>query len=45
MMPLMGLSPSSTKFPWQNHARAAVNHVAYGATLGITHNLLKKLSD
>ncbi len=45
MMPLMGLSPSPTKFPWQNHARAAVNHVAYGATLGITHSLLRKLSD
>ncbi|MDQ3256885.1 MAG: DUF1440 domain-containing protein [Acidobacteriota bacterium] len=45
MMPLMGLSPSSTKFPWQNHARAAVNHVAYGATLGLTYGLLRKLSD
>ncbi len=45
MMPLIGLSPPSTKFPWQNHARAAVNHVAYGATLGLTHGLLRKVSD
>lgn len=45
MMPLMGLSPPSTKFLWQNHARAATNHIAYGATLGITHSLLRKLSD
>ncbi len=41
MMPLMGLSPPSTEFPWQNHARAFANHFAYGATLGITHSLLR----
>lgn len=45
MMPLMGLSPPSTEFPWQNHARAFANHFAYGATLGITHSLLRKLSE
>ncbi|MCA1593360.1 MAG: DUF1440 domain-containing protein [Acidobacteria bacterium] len=43
MMPLMGLSPPSTEFPWQNHARSFANHAAYGATLGITHSLLRKL--
>jgi uncharacterized membrane protein YagU involved in acid resistance len=45
MTPLMGLSPSSTEFPWQNHARAFVNHLAYGATLGLTHNLLRSIGD
>ena len=45
MMPLMGLSPPSTESPWQNHARAFANHFAYGATLGITRSLLRKLSE
>ncbi len=44
MTPLIGLSPSSTEFPWQNHARAFANHMAYGATLGLTHSLLRKTS-
>ncbi len=41
MMPVLKLSPPSTEFPWQNHARAAANHVTYGATLEATHNLLR----
>jgi uncharacterized membrane protein YagU involved in acid resistance len=45
MMPLMKLSPPSSKFPWQNHARAFGNHMAYGVTLGLTHNLLCKISE
>ena len=44
MMPLAGLSPPSMEFPWQNHARAFANHLAYGGTLGLTHNLLRKIS-
>ena len=32
MMPVMKLSPPSTEFPWQNHARAAVNHFVYSGT-------------
>lgn len=43
--PLMGLSPPSQEFPWQNHARAFANHIAYGATLGLTHNLLSSVSE
>lgn len=45
MTPLMGLSPPSSAFPWQNHARAFANHLAYGATLGLTHNLLRSVRD
>jgi uncharacterized membrane protein YagU involved in acid resistance len=45
MMPAMGLSPPSRKFPWQNHARAAANHLAYGATLFLTHTFLRSLSE
>ena len=45
MTPLIGLSPPSTEFPWQNHARAFVNHLAYGATLGLTHNLLRSIDN
>jgi hypothetical protein len=45
MTPLIGLSPPSTEFPWQNHARAFANHLAYGATLGLTHNLLRYVGD
>lgn len=43
MMPALGLSPPSTKFPWQNHARAAANHAAYGLALFLTHSLLRRL--
>jgi uncharacterized membrane protein YagU involved in acid resistance len=45
MMPVMKLSPPSTEFPWQNHARAAVNHLAYGGILALTHSLLRRISD
>lgn len=45
MMPALKLSPPSTEFPWQNHARAAVNHLAYGGTLALTHTLFRKASD
>lgn len=41
-VPMAGLSPSSFKFPWQNHARALANHVVYGAALGVTQALLRK---
>lgn len=41
-VPIAGLSPSSFRFPWQNHARALTNHVVYGATLGVTQALLRK---
>jgi uncharacterized membrane protein YagU involved in acid resistance len=43
LMPAMGLTPPSTEFPWQNHARAAANHLAYAGTLGVTHTLLRKI--
>lgn len=43
LMPAMGLTPPSQEFPWQNHARAAANHLAYGATLGVTQNVLRKV--
>lgn len=43
LMPAMGLTPPSREFPWQNHARAAANHLAYGGTLGVTHSLLRKI--
>lgn len=45
MMPIMKLSPASTEFPWENHARAAVNHLAYGGTVALTHNLLRRVSE
>ena len=41
-VPMAGLSPSSLKFPWQNHARALANHLVYGAVLGGTQALLRK---
>ena len=37
MMPVLKLSPPSSDFPWQNHARAFTNHAAYGATLWLTY--------
>ena len=45
MMPLLGLSPPSTAFPWQNHARALVNHLAYGSSLAAAYSLLGRLRD
>lgn len=45
MVPTLGLSPPSTRFPWQNHARAFANHFVYGATVGITYRLMRGLSE
>lgn len=45
MMPVLKLAPPSTEFPWQNHARAITNHVAYGTTLGLTDRVLRKLAN
>lgn len=45
MMPILKLSPPSTEFPWQNHARAMTNHVAYGTTLALTDRVLRKLAN
>ncbi|MHB1698614.1 MAG: hypothetical protein ACYCSN_00525 [Acidobacteriaceae bacterium] len=43
MMPVLKLSPPSTDFPWQNHARAFTNHAAYGTTVRITLEALSQL--
>lgn len=43
MMPVLKLSPPSTDFPWQNHARAFTNHAAYGTTVWITLEALSQL--
>ena len=45
VVPALDLSPPSAAFPWQNHARAAANHLAYGSTLGLSHSLLRKISE
>jgi len=45
MMPILKLSPPSTDFPWQNHARAFTNHAAYGTTLWLTLETLSRLTD
>ena len=45
LMPVLKLSPPSTDFPWQNHARAFTNHAAYGTTLWLTLETLSRLTD
>lgn len=44
MMPVLRLSPPSTDFPWQNHARAFTNHAAYGATVWLAMEGISRLS-
>ena len=31
LTPLLGFAPGPSAFPWQNHARCVVGHLAYGA--------------
>ena len=41
-VPLLGLSKNPLRHPLQSHASALVGHLAYGATVGVTLDLLER---
>lgn len=41
MVPLLGLTPGPTAFPWQTHARGLAGHLAYGTATEAALELLQ----
>ncbi len=42
MVPLLGLSPGPTAFPWQTHARGLVGHLVYGFVAHVVFDVLQE---